>query len=146
MNKRVILIASGLILGGLITFFALRPKPTTAQSLDVFYASPINGGCYITAPSQCKIHIDPFTINLHGADGSWLVEFSLYANGNKIYDFRTDVSNPPSNDYSPSLVALDFAATCGQTYYVNLTARTNDYVNPLNAGQTTQFTCPTNVP
>ena len=146
MKKWGILILSGLVLAGVIAIFAFQPKPTTAQDLEVFYTSPINGGCYIAGPNQCKLHVDPFMINLHGADGSKLVEFALYANGHKIYDFRTDVSNPPSNDYYPSLVAMDFAATCGETYYMNLTARTDDYPNSLNAGQTAQFTCPANVP
>jgi len=146
MKKWGILILSGLVLAGAIAFFAFRPSPTTAQSLDTLFASPINGGCYIAGPNQCKLHLDPFTINIDQAAGSRLVEFTLFANGKPIYAFKTDVSNPPANDYSPSLVAVDFAATCGTTYYINMTARTNDIPGPLNAGQTAQFTCPANVP
>lgn len=146
MNKRGILIAASLVLTGILVFFSFQPKPTTAQSLDTAYASPINGGCYIAGPNQCKIHIDPFTINIENAFGKHLVQFTMYANGSPIYDFRTDVSNPPIYDYSPSPVALDFAANCGESYYLNFTVKTYDYPNPLNAGQTAEFTCPSNVP
>ena len=110
------------------------------------FASPINGGCYITAPNVCKLHVDPFTININDGAGAKLVKFSLYANGNPIYNFQTDVSNPPGVDYTPSLVAMDFAASCGVTYYMNLVAQDTTDANPLNYGQTKQFTCPLGVP
>jgi hypothetical protein len=117
-----------------------------APEAPAIYASPINGGCYIAAPDVCKIHIDPFTINIKDEVGARLEQFTLYANGNPIYDFRTDVSNPPAADYSPSLVMDDFAAECGKTYIVNMVAKDTSDTNPLNAGQTTQFTCPAIVP
>jgi hypothetical protein len=110
------------------------------------FASPINGGCYIAAPNVCKIHIDPFTININDGAGARLELFQLYANGSLIYDFRPDVSNPPAVDYSPSLVMQDFAARCGESYYVNMLAKDTTDANPLNYGQTAQFTCPAGVP
>lgn len=110
------------------------------------FASPINGGCYIAAENSCKIHIDPFVININDGAGAKLEQFTLYANGQPIYDFRTDVSNPPTADYSPSLVALDFAARCGITYTVNMVAKDTTDANPLNYGQTQPFACPSTVP
>lgn len=117
-----------------------------ADAAPAGFASPINVGCYIAAPNQCRIHVDPFTININDGAGARLQQFTLYANGSPIYDFRTDVSNPPGLDYSPSLVAQDFAATCGTTYIVNMVAKDTTDANPLNYGQTTAFTCPTTVP
>lgn len=110
------------------------------------FSSPINAGCYIAAPDVCKIHVDPFTININDGALERLVLFRLYANGSLIYDFRTDTSNPPAADYSPSLVMQDFAATCGETYVLNMVAQDTGDLNPLNAGQTTAFTCPSGVP
>jgi hypothetical protein len=78
--------------------------------------------------------------------GARLQQFTLYANGIPIYDFRTDVSNPPGADYSPSMVALDFAAQCGKKYTVNMIAKDTSDANPLNYGQTAEFTCPASVP
>jgi hypothetical protein len=71
------------------------------------------------------------------------------ANGQVVYDFRTDVSNPPpagGSAYTLSQVALDFAATCGKTYTINVLGKSNTDANPLNMGQTAQFTCPAGVP
>ena len=133
-------IAAGAIL--LATTAAAESSP---DSPEVF-ASPINAGCYIAGADDCRIHVDPFTININEGAGARLVMFELYANGNLIYSFRTDVSNPPGTDYSPSPVALDFAATCGISYTVNLIGRDTLDANPLNMGQTAPFTCPSTVP
>ena len=113
---------------------------------DVF-SSPINGGCYIAAPNDCRLHVDPFTVNI--AAGQRLVSLKLQSNGVTIYDFRTDVSNPPpfsGTTYSPSLVMQDFAAVCGQTYTLNILGQDSGDPNMLNMGQTAQFTCPSVVP
>jgi hypothetical protein len=121
-------------------------QATAAPAVPVGFASPINGGCYITAPNVCKIHIDPFIININDGQGAKLELFTLYANGKPIYDFRTDVSNPPGVDYSPSMVMEDFAAECGKSYVVNMIAKDTTDNSPLNYGQTTEFTCPSEVP
>ena len=124
----------------------LRASMPLAVAAPEGYASPINGGCYIASENTCKIHIDPFVININDGAGAKLEKFTLYANGQPIYDFRTDVSNPPGVDYSPSLVALDFAARCGITYTVNMVAKDTTDLNPLNYGQTQPFVCPSAVP
>lgn len=149
MDRRLVVSALVLLLilaaGTLTGLAALRAAPVAPQA-PAGFASPINGGCYIAAPNVCKLHVDPFTININEVAGARLEQFTLFANGKPIYDFRTDLSNPPATDYVPSLVALDFAAECGQTYYMNLVAKDSSDSNPLNYGQTAQFTCPATVP
>ena len=122
----------------------LRAGAPPALAAPQVFTSPINGGCYIAAANVCKIHIDPFTINV--SPGVRLLRFTLYANGQPLYDFRTDVSNPPSGNYSPSLVSQDFAARCGVTYTVNIVGQDNMDANPLNMGQAEGIVCPSAVP
>jgi hypothetical protein len=129
-------LALALALGAL-----LAPRPAPAG-----FASPINGGCYIAGPNDCRIHVDPFVININDGGGAKLILAQIYANGALVYDFRTDVSNPPGTDYYMATPALDFGARCGETFYVNLIAQDTTDANPLNYGQTAEFTCPAGVP
>ncbi|MFO7664382.1 MAG: hypothetical protein R6X18_17565 [Chloroflexota bacterium] len=148
MNRRIVLIGIMMLilLAGLVWLRSVDLRQATAApEVPAGFASPINGGCYIAALDVCKIHIDPFVININDGQGAKLEFFNLYANGKPIYDFHTDVSNPPGVDYSPSLVMEDFAAECGMSYVVNLVAKDTTDSNPLNYGQTTQFTCPSEV-
>lgn len=135
-----------------------RPEPTArveplASRAPLVFASPIHGGCYIAAPGQCKIHVEPFTINI--ASGTKLALFRLVAIQlpssvqTTIYDWRPDQSNPApptGTTYTPSLVTQDFAATCGNTYEVSLQGRDTGDASLFNLGLTGQFTCPTTVP
>lgn len=118
---------------------ALAPG-ATAWAEPLVFASPINAGCVQLTPSVCKLHVDPFTIQT--GSGQRLAAFQLRANGQLLYDFRTDVSNPPLGNYTASAVRLDFAATCGQTYTVNLLARDSGDASFLNAGQVENISCP----
>ncbi|MGA7990136.1 MAG: hypothetical protein WCC53_01765 [Thermoanaerobaculia bacterium] len=128
-----------------------RAAPLASRTPLVF-ASPVHGGCYIAAPGQCKIHVEPFTINI--APGTKLVLFKLVAISGTgvqttIYDWRPDQSNPPpptGTTYTPSLVTQDFAATCGSSYEVNLQGRDSGDTSLFSLGLTGQFTCPTTVP
>ncbi len=129
-----------------------RVEPLASRSPLVF-ASPVHGGCYIAAPGQCKIHVEPFTINI--ASGTKIALFRLVAirlpggAQTTIYDWRPDQSNPApptGTTYTPSLVTQDFAATCGNNYEVSLQGRDTGDVNVFNLGLTGQFTCPTTVP
>lgn len=131
------------ILCGALSAFTLLGG---AQPATAGFASPINGGCYIAGPNDCRIHIDPFTININDGAGARLMLFELYANGKLIYSFRTDVSNPPQFDYYATMPAQDFGARCGESYAVNLVARDTTDANPLNYGMTETFTCPSTVP
>jgi hypothetical protein len=108
------------------------------------YASPIQAGCYVAAPGQCKIHVDPFTIYV--GSGQHLLLYEIWVNGNAVYRFRTDTSNPPLNNYSPSLVMQDFAATCGSTYTVQLVGRDTGDPSSYSLGLTTPFDCPASAP
>jgi hypothetical protein len=97
--------------------------------------------------------VEPFTINL--ASGRKLVKFQLITiQGGTgiqkvIYDFRPDQSNPapPSgNTFTPSLVAQDFAATCGKSYMISLQGQDTGDATPFNLGLTGQFTCTASMP
>lgn len=137
-----LLILSLFLLGGLFT-----RKPQQALAAEDVFASPLNGGCYIAAANQCRIHIEPYTVSV--GSGNKLQALRLQSNGVTIYDFKTDVSNPPpasGTTYTISNVALDFAANCGQTYVINMLGKANNDANFLNMGQTASFTCPASVP
>lgn len=142
-----------LILVGAAVWAALSlgpvPQPPTALAEPEIFASPVHAGCYLAKPSRCKIHVDPFTINL--ATGKKLVLFKLVAirmgTGAQtvIYDWRPDQSNPApasGSTFTPSRVAKDFAATCGESYEISLQGRDSGDANLLNLGLTGPFTCP----
>lgn len=115
-------------------------RTSSAAPELMMQASPINAGCYRATRTTCKIHVDPFTITK--STGPALFGFQLYANTSLIYDFKTDVSNPPISSYSPSLVRQDFAATCGQSFDISLVAKDADSPNYLTLGVTPGVTCP----
>jgi len=117
------------------------PRPAAAG-----FASPINGGCYLVAANDCRIHLDPFVVNINEGAGAALERVELYADGVLIYHWRPDVSNPPRSDYMPSIPAQDFRARCGQTYTVNMLAKDSSDADRLNYGQFQDITCPSTVP
>jgi hypothetical protein len=148
MRRKSVL--SLILLGALALMAATMVRPPVAQAAPDIFASPIQAGCYLTRPDRCKIHVDPFTINI--AAGQKLVQFQLVAirtgTGKQtvIYDFRPDQSNPVpfiGTTFTPSLVAKDFAATCGQSYTISLQGRDSGDASLFNLGSSTQFTCPT---
>ena len=149
MKKTLILLS--LLLLVLFSAFAawqfFAPQQNVTAAPEVFQ-SGISAGCYIAAPNACKIHIDPFTINVDDGNNEKLVEFQIVANDSVIYHFKTDSTsaNIPSGDYAPSLVMQDFAATCGETYEVQLRAKDEGDAGLLIAGTTGTFTCPSSVP
>lgn len=141
------------LLGALLLAWPSLSRRSQVAAEPNIYASPVHGGCYIAAPSDCRLHVEPFTINI--ASGKKLVKFTLttYEVGTGaqrvIYDFRPDASNPvPSSGttYTPSLVAQDFAATCGKSYTISLQGQDSGDANMYNLGITGQFTCPSAAP
>ncbi len=119
------------------------------QAAPNIFASPVHAGCYLARAERCKIHVEPFTINI--ASGQKLVLFRLVAmrgsTGNQtvIYDFSPDQSNPvpaTGTTYTPSLVAKDFAAMCGESYQISLQGRDTGDTTLYNLGLTDRFTCP----
>lgn len=138
-----------LVLAVLVAWPVLNNRGQVRAALDIF-ASPVHGGCYIAGPSDCRLHVEPFTINL--ASGKKLVKFQLIAiqsgtgTQTMIYDFRPDQSNPvptSGSTFTPSLVAQDFAATCGKSYEISLQGQDTGDANAFNLGLTGYFTCPT---
>ena len=138
-----------LLRSGSVAAAPARPAPAAP---DIF-ASPVQAGCYIAAPFDCRLHVDPFTINI--ASGKKLVEFQLVTiqqgtgTQKTIYDFRPDQSNPApaiGDTYTPSLVAQDFAATCGKSYAISLQGKDSGDAGEFNLGSTGYFTCPASAP
>jgi hypothetical protein len=132
-------------------------QPAAAQvstpAAPEIFASPIHGGCYIAGPSDCRLHVEPFTINIE--PGKKMALFKLVAiqmgSGAQtvIYDWRPDQSNPapPSGStYTPSQVAQDFAATCGKSYEINLQGADTLTTTTYSLGLTGRFTCTLSMP
>ena len=152
-NRLFLVFGIVLLLAGVLAAWPAITHHSRAAAAPEIFASPVQAGCYIAAPSDCRIHVEPFTINL--ATGKKLVLFKLIAikqgtgTQTTIYDFRPDQSNPapPSgNTYTPSLVAQDYAATCGTSYAISLQGRDTGDSNAYNLGMTGYFTCPTTAP
>ncbi len=122
----------------------MEPTPP-AQAEPLVLASPVHAGCYQVRRDRCRIHVEPFTINI--ATGRSLAHFQLLATNagtNKvIYDWKPDLSNPVSGTtYTPTKLAKDFAATCGKTYTVSLLGQDSGDAAMLILGTTAQFSCP----
>ena len=154
MKTRTLVLA-GLVLLVVAALMAwpVLNRQSQAKAAPDIYASPIHGGCYIAGPSDCRLHVEPFTINLTAA--TKLVRFQLVTiqagTGTQtvIYDFRPDQSNPapPSgNTFTPSLVTQDFAATCGKSYMISLQGQDTGDPGPYNLGLTGRFTCTLSMP
>ena len=149
MNMKRFLMLAGLA-SLLLSMLSGLMVPSAAQAVPEVYASPVHAGCYLAKEDRCKIHVEPFTINV--ASGKKLVKFRLVSinatagsTQGVIYDFRPDQNNPVpfiGTTYTPSLVARDFAATCGRTYQVSLQGMDTGDANMFNLGLTTQFSCP----
>ena len=144
------------LLGLLALRFAVGSPPALAAvavavppAAPEIFASPVHAGCYLAKADRCKIHVEPFAINI--ASGKKLALFRLVAirgTGPQtiIYDWRPDQSNPApasGTTYTPTLVAKDFAATCGEAYEISLQGKDTGDTNVFNLGLTDQFTCPT---
>src|SRR5512141_3021593 len=78
-----------LVLLGLLTVrLAAGSQPVMAAAADVtslvvpptvpeISASPVHAGCYLARADRCKIHVEPFTINI--TSGKKLALFQLVA-------------------------------------------------------------------
>jgi hypothetical protein len=152
--RRISLVTSLTLLlsAALVASTVLTDRDRLEAAPDIF-ASPIHGGCYIAGPSDCRIHVEPFTITI--VTGTKLAQFQLVATQigtgtqTRIYDFRPDQSNPvpaSGTTYTPSLVAQDFAATCGRSYTISLQGKDTGDASLFNLGVTGQFTCPASMP
>lgn len=124
------------------------PQPLAARvalAAPNVFAGPVNGGCYLATATTCRIHVDNWQPITSDA-GRVLRGFRLSAGANGtetlLYDFRTDVSNPPAGSYLPSLVRQDFAARCDTTYRLTLHAQDSGDSAYELVGHTSEFQCP----
>ena len=149
MTWKHVLILAVLTVGVIVSLLFTLKRPPAAQAEPTIYASPVQAGCYLAKNDRCKIHVEPFAINL--ASGTKLVRFQLVTTQagtgaqTMIYDFRPDQSNPvpySGSTFTPTLVAKDFAATCGLSYTLSLQGMDTGDANMFNLGVTSQFTCP----
>ena len=117
------------------------------------YASPIQAGCYIAAPGDCRIRVDPFSVDI--TSGQKLVSVRIIAirqsggTQTTVYDWRPDQSNPApasGTTYSPAIPSQDIAATCGQSYQISLQGQDTADPSAYNLGLTQTFACPNAVP
>lgn len=124
-----------------------RPTVPVALAAPNVFSGPVNGGCYLDTITTCRLHIDrwqPIGIAANQKlEGFRLVALpGEAATGMILYDFRTDVSNPPSGTYLPSLVKQDFAAQCSTTYRLVLLAKDSGDASYKEVGRTDDFQCP----
>ena len=148
MTRKSVLILVGVLALAAALVMLDSQSLHTARAEPEIYASPVHAGCYLERIDRCKIHVEPFTINL--VIGQKLVQFRLVATREgsgttTIYDFRPDLSNPlplTGTTIMPTLVAQDFAARCGETYSISLQGQDTGDRDLLNLGTTVQFTCP----
>jgi len=156
--KKKLIILSLIVLTVLaaITAWPLLIRQDKAAAAPEVFAGGINGGCYITAPNVCKIHVDPFIVNVDDGGGFKLVEFQLQAvrvvnmveQAFPIYNFKTDARPEyrQGGDYQPTLVALDYAASCDEDYFIRLVAQDESDAELFEVAKTQIFTCPIAVP
>jgi hypothetical protein len=146
-KQRLILIGV-IVMAAMLAGLDAKTAPQARAEPEI-YASPVHAGCYLERIDRCKIHVEPFTIYI--APDQKLVQFRLVAaragSGTQtvIYDFRPDQSNPlpiSGSTITPTLVAQDFAAHCGETYTISLQGQDTGDRDLLNLGTTAEFTCP----
>jgi hypothetical protein len=139
----------GLLLAQLALAGCAMPRTTVPRVLAAPHAfsGPVNGGCYLATLTTCRIHIDRWQ-PIVTDQGQKLVGFQLSAvpvgsnSSSLLYDFRSDVSNPPAGSYLPSLVKKDFAAQCSVTYELALYAKDSADLDFEAVGRTNEFQCP----
>jgi hypothetical protein len=136
MGLLLLAVAGGMLLHA-------RGTASIAAAPNASVAS-LNAGCYRATPTVCRLRVDPFTVEI--PIGARLESLTLQANGKPIYDFRTDLSNPPSGSYSLSRVKLDFAATCGRAYVISVLVDDTSQSEITTAAETETLTCPEGQP
>ena len=138
MRKPILFALLILILLALTGGMLLKGRRTAAS--PTVLTGSLQGGCYLITPTACKISVQPFAIEI--SPGQTLLSFRLFANGDVIYDFAASTSNAPSGHFTPSTVALDFAAHCGQTYTLELHALDTGDLDEVTIGETAPIICP----
>ncbi|RIL08045.1 MAG: hypothetical protein DCC71_00915 [Proteobacteria bacterium] len=106
-------------------------------------ASPIAAACY-AAERGCRVQLDPFALEV--PLGRRLAHVSIELDGQPVYDFSTDASNPPAGAYVPTLPARGFAARCEESYVLTVRAQDDGDAVASVAAQTDAIPCPVRVP
>ena len=145
-RKPLLMLIGVVVLSAMLAVLDTTTVPQARAEPEI-YASPVHAGCYLERIDRCKIHVEPFTITV--TTGEKLVQFRLVAMRGRvtttIYDFRPDLSNPlplSGDTITPTLVAQDFAAHCGETYSISLQGQDTGDTGLYNLGTTAEFTCP----
>lgn len=149
-------LAAGLLLlslGFLTAFFyPARREPTVPVALAAphAFAGPVNGGCYQWTNQFCSLRVDswgPLVVDPNVViDGFRLeAEREGVPGFTVLYDFATDVSNPPRTTYHPSPVRRDFGAHCDFTYTLRVLVSVEGDDGYVETGRTNRFTCPATV-
>jgi len=139
MRRPVRLWVIGVVVVAALGLRSAGAQPAAAAT-TVVYAGTLNASCYRAAPTVCKLEVAPYQVAT--LFGIRLEALQLQANGHAIWDFRTDVSNPPAGLYAPSPVALDFGAVCGRIYEVRLLADDTSQDDLTLVAQTGMVVCP----
>ena len=74
-TRKILLFSLAISMIGLLGFWLAFDKAEPVQAEPDVYASPVHAGCYIAAPADCRIHVEPFTIYI--TSGSKLVLFPI---------------------------------------------------------------------
>jgi hypothetical protein len=114
-----------------------------AARADAVTGTPIAAACY-EVRGRCRVHVEPFTLT--PAPGARLESFTIRFGSSPLYEFRTDVGNPPAAPYLSDLPRRDFAARCETSQTVSVTAKDSADVSPVSIGRTATLTCPTPLP
>jgi hypothetical protein len=118
-----------------------RPQPAVVIAAPNAFGGPVNGGCYLATATTCKIRVDHWSPVMI-TSGARLEKVQLWANGQLLYDFRTDLANAPTGSYQLSPVRQDFAARCDQSYVLDVLVQDSDDDALVSVGLTNPFTCP----
>lgn len=132
----IFVLLSLIVVGGGL-FYAQTRRIAAAPTVLL---GPLEGGCYLETPINCKMFVEPFTIEI--SPGESLVAFQLIANEQTVYTYSTTQNYRPFGSYTPGLVAQDFAAACGNSYTLTLKALDTGDLDFVTIGQTEPFTCP----
>lgn len=143
-NRLLSALVAGVLLA--LLWAGMRPhRPVPVVAAPGSFSGAVHGACYASLPVQCRIHVagwQPISVN----PGEKLLGIQLRANDEALYNLRTDATNPPASNYTPSLVALDFGARCGMTYTLTLLAEDTGSGGLAVVGETNPFTCPLPAP
>ncbi len=132
------------LVGPLIGTAILTASPGISHAV---FAQVLEGGCYIEQHRVCKLHVEPFTINVNETIDERVRQFQLRLNGVVVYEMSTDdvYSRRPAGDFSPTLGTQDIAIECNTMYSLDIIVHSSTPGadnSPVLAGRAEPFSCP----